>query len=1235
MSTYTASRSASTSAHSHLAFPVSPVSSPTPEDEPDDEWKTGKKHEIEHGLQDMIKEAKARLESNILALTAEKGSREFMEQKQACFQAFLEEKDSLKELAQEEFEHALGAERVMRRLTRGGQINATVQGSMMEEQAAILAQIERDNTRRRDSTTGPSSNNSPPPDPSSDRPASVSQRSPEPREATQPPMVSKSLLGNNASSHETPPPSSPETSKPPGWPYNSGPSQTTAPAPHPPAPPTSSTDARFGSIGRSTMSPGQEKWNPPQAVSPGPPPADPHPSAHVSGSYQRAPSLPASSTAPASARFGLPRQASIVPNRTSPGVGPHGATYFDPPSSSGSSHRPRTSQTWNEATSTFNQPETQRAGASPSPLSAKGSQSNFQAPIQGEKHRAGVAPLNAKRSQSNFQAPNQAENHGAGVAPLRTKPSQNGFRSATARQAETWTGAPLTNEPEEEPVSERAMPMLSARRRESVVEKLLGKCAPGSPPASRPPPVVWTPSITPEQDPDASKFLGRERSGSSLRSSSSGLRKPIPTALTEQPTGGAPPPSDVEKNLEREAAQRQESERLWEGMDKSREKGKDRFDDQGQARGGARQSTASEQLPRQNDYVSGGSTSQSEGLSTSSRPPDSTAPRTSPAPAHPAASRPAGSPESIPNSSPLRSTYPSAPFVPSGISAAHPPVRVLPSFEDESDDGEEEDDYPSYTPEPPPHVSMSATGDSRSEYSPHTSAVPIPIPRRTQSPESPPAAYSAGEFSRYGVAPSQPSESYVESPKGPASMAGNSYGSYSSRGEDVAAAERERELQKAVLEAERIAKKVEEEAQRKVEEAKRKEEAAQQKEAAAQQKEAELRRQEAETAKKLKEITQREADLRRREEDMQRREEETKQKEAARQREEAEKQRKERERQKRERQRAETDMQDEKLREFQHNQQREAEARRRAEERKQRQGSVDQESNWSSHSSWNTPPRAAPGSPSSNTTSSAARSGSTAGSSTSGTTWSSSSKSSSASSASQASSNARPSTTAIPNDKPTWSSSSTSVPPTSPPYSSSAGSQAGARPSPSSTSKPAPKASTTSQASPPPTNPEDWARRQREQAEAQFRKMQEQLERERQAKEQKAGRMLSKEDVVRIYQLHEQQWSKMSAHSEVTWDMLPWPMYKKPNSAEEITSGAVDAYIMSPHYPDQDKSTKDRVRQQLRRWHEDHFNQKVLSKVSERDKERVKAGAGTVTRNLNNLLERANESKKSASSVFA
>ena len=146
--------------------------------------------------------------------------------------------------------------------------------------------------------------------------------------------------------------------------------------------------------------------------------------------------------------------------------------------------------------------------------------------------------------------------------------------------------------------------------------------------------------------------------------------------------------------------------------------------------------------------------------------------------------------------------------------------------------------------------------------------------------------------------------------------------------------------------------------------------------------------------------------------------------------------------------------------------------------------------------------------------------------------------------------------------------------------------------------------------------------------------MQEQLERERLAREQKAGRILGKEDVVRIYQQHEQLWAKMSSHTEVTWEMLPWPVFKRANSAEDITLGAVDAYIMSPQHPDPDKSTKDRIRQLLRRWHEDHFNQKVLSKVAERDKERVKVAAGTVTRNLNSLLERANESKKSASSFF-
>ncbi|KAK7019119.1 hypothetical protein R3P38DRAFT_2981044 [Favolaschia claudopus] len=229
--------------------------------------------------------------------------------------------------------------------------------------------------------------------------------------------------------------------------------------------------------------------------------------------------------------------------------------------------------------------------------------------------------------------------------------------------------------------------------------------------------------------------------------------------------------------------------------------------------------------------------------------------------------------------------------------------------------------------------------------------------------------------------------------------------------------------------------------------------------------------------------------------------------------------------------------------------------------------------------------------------------------------WSSASSQASASASQAASGGARP--TATPNGKPQW----TNATPTTP------------QASTSSTSKPTPRTST-SQSNPASSNADDWARRQQKQAEEQFRKMQELLERERLAKEQKAGRVLSKEDVARIYQTHEQQWSKMSSHSEITWDLLPWPMFKKPNSAEDITSGSVDAYIMSPLYPEADKSTKDRVRQHLRRWHEDHFNQKVLPKVNEGDRERVKAAAGTVTRNLNSLLERANESKKAGSGVF-
>ncbi|KAJ7509436.1 hypothetical protein B0H11DRAFT_2216356 [Mycena galericulata] len=470
MSTYTVPRSASTGVYPNFPSP-SPVAA---EDEPDEEWKEKKRNEIENGFKDMIQEAKDRLEQNLQKVTP-KDSREYDERKAFYVKEFQQETANLKSLAKEEFTHALGQERVMRRLTRGGQINGTVKVSVVEEQEAILAQIKRDNTRRRDSTLGPS----PPPNissagPSSDRPAPTSQefsqRQPEPlrvprREATQPaPGPTSPPPSSDVPSSPQPP--SPETSKPPPRPYHPGPipSETRASAPQHP---TSAPDPRLSSHGRTATAPAQERPTPTTGA-PFPPTAPPSPEQHfpanASSSSHRAQTSPASAGGP---RGGGPlRQTTGPPNpppdRTSPGIGAHGRANFDSYSATTAPLRPKMSQTWNTATSP------------PIPI-----------PIVAENHSR-VAPLVPKRSQNSMHStwndatppssfPTQgAENHR--ISPLTAKRSQSNFHSSTGRRAESvWmgSGSEMTAEPEEEEeepayASEPAVP---ARPRDEGVEK--------------------------------------------------------------------------------------------------------------------------------------------------------------------------------------------------------------------------------------------------------------------------------------------------------------------------------------------------------------------------------------------------------------------------------------------------------------------------------------------------------------------------------------------------------------------------------------------------------------------------------------------------------------------------------------------------------------------------------------------------------------------------------------------
>ncbi|KAE9389451.1 hypothetical protein BT96DRAFT_766625, partial [Gymnopus androsaceus JB14] len=124
-------------------------------------------------------------------------------------------------------------------------------------------------------------------------------------------------------------------------------------------------------------------------------------------------------------------------------------------------------------------------------------------------------------------------------------------------------------------------------------------------------------------------------------------------------------------------------------------------------------------------------------------------------------------------------------------------------------------------------------------------------------------------------------------------------------------------------------------------------------------------------------------------------------------------------------------------------------------------------------------------------------------------------------------------------------------------------------------------------------------------------------ERERMAK---SSKVQGKDDVVKTFEHHARIWQQLYDYPELRWDIFPWPMLSKPSSPEDITQHAISAYVFSPHYPEKEKPEKDRIKEQIRRWHPDRFETKLLTKVIEADKERVKEGAGSVVRTLNNLL---------------
>jgi hypothetical protein len=76
-------------------------------------------------------------------------------------------------------------------------------------------------------------------------------------------------------------------------------------------------------------------------------------------------------------------------------------------------------------------------------------------------------------------------------------------------------------------------------------------------------------------------------------------------------------------------------------------------------------------------------------------------------------------------------------------------------------------------------------------------------------------------------------------------------------------------------------------------------------------------------------------------------------------------------------------------------------------------------------------------------------------------------------------------------------------------------------------------------------------RYQAQQREEQFRREQARLEQERLSK---TGKILNKQDVIKLFEHHRGQWDKLQMSTALKWDDFPWLVFKHPSGPDDVTT---------------------------------------------------------------------------------
>lgn len=161
--------------------------------------------------------------------------------------------------------------------------------------------------------------------------------------------------------------------------------------------------------------------------------------------------------------------------------------------------------------------------------------------------------------------------------------------------------------------------------------------------------------------------------------------------------------------------------------------------------------------------------------------------------------------------------------------------------------------------------------------------------------------------------------------------------------------------------------------------------------------------------------------------------------------------------------------------------------------------------------------------------------------------------------------------------------------------------------------------------------------REAQEREAREREAREREARERQAREQAEAqsRMAgaaqeTSQALVQLFKLYEAKWAELRANSSLSsidFRELPWPILElRCFTPEEITQEGIRTFLfhaLRPFAPE--KSAKDRVKLEVSRFHPDKFNNYVLPKVREDQRDLAEALAGAIVRVLTTLLAKVEE----------